>query len=306
MCHHRGRRLGHHPRAGTRRLSVWKSNAIIGGSRQLVHCRERGNTMRPRLMIAVLCVTLIIPGTGLAATLIVRDNFEDGTLNKWHDPKINIVNFNAGANAFSGSRVARGCWGDGSNIILRRFFDPVNSPEDRLTEIYLRYRIRYETGFDWSDFRNQNNKHVRIRTAATPNGFFHSLFTASGVLDRGWIADGSVINSGEPIPDQFGADFTPETDRWYLYEFYFKLNTGGAANGSGFVRVNGQTHMSFSGITFRTDDSVFYEELVFPNNNGGFTVTGRDCVQIDDVELWSGDPTADMGRSKPPTDVTGN
>jgi len=280
-------------------LAFGKTTQIIRDSRQLVHGRERGDIMRPRLMIAILCMILILPATARAATLVLRDDFEDMTLNKW-DSVSNVVNFNAGSGAFSGSRVARGCWGDNFNILLNKSFN-VSVPAGQLSEIYLRYRIKYEPGFDWSDSRNDNNKHVRIRTAAVPNGFFDTIFVAG---TRGWLADGSVINNNANIPDQFGDDFTPDLNRWYLYEFFFKLNTGGAANGSGYVRVNGTTLISFSDIMYRTADNVFFEEILFPGNNAGVTVAGRDCVQLDNVELWSGDPTADTNRPKSPTDLS--
>lgn len=256
--------------------------------------------MSLRLIIVALVLALLLPGTAAAATRLIGDDFEDGTLNAWVGSvaNTNVTNFNAGSGAFSGSRVARGCWGDNFNIILRS----TNAGITTSSELYLRYRIRYETGFDWSDPLNNNNKHVRFNTAATTNGFFYSLFNSVG--PRGWLGDGSVINSGAAIPDQFGMTFTPDLNRWYLYEFFFKLNTGGLANGSGFVKVNGAINLSSSTVMYRTGDTVFYEELLFPGNNTGTTVAGRDCVQIDNAELWNGDPTADTTRPKSPTAVT--
>jgi hypothetical protein len=231
-----------------------------------------------------------MPSAVPAATLLLSDDFEAGTLNKWPSPG-NAVNFNAGIGAaHSGSRVARGCYGDDYLINLRSY-------DVAYPEVYLKYYIKYESGFNWGNSFNDNNKHARLRTAATINGFFFTLFKPAGT--RVWYTDGNTINSGANIADQQGSDFTPQTNRWYKYEFYWKLNTGGSANGQGWVKVDGATMMSFSGIQYRTGDNVFYDELVFPGNNGGRTSPGQDCVQIDDVEIWNGPPPTTPSPSAP-------
>jgi len=239
--------------------------------------------------VAILVSALLFPGTTEPATLLLSDDFEDGTLNKWPDP-INIMNFNAGSGvAHGGSRVARGCWGDYWNVHLR--FLNVAHPE-----VYVRYWINYEAGFSWT--RNTNTKHVRLRTAAVQNGFFYTLYVPSGT--RVWYTDGNTINDGGSIADGWGSAFTPQTNRWYKYEFYFKLNTGALENGSTWMKVDGVQMLSQSGIKFRTGDSVFYEELVFPNNTGGGGANpGQDCIQIDDVEIWNGLPPTTPSPNAP-------
>jgi hypothetical protein len=228
-----------------------------------------------------------------SATKLVSDDFEDGTLNKWPSPT-NIVNYNAGSGAVSGTHVARGCYGDYYNINLR-------ATDVAYPEIYLKYKIKYETGFDWSNANNLNNKHARLRKASSTQGdFLYSLFAGTG--NRLWFGDGSVMTDMSSIVDQYGSAFTPQSDRWYAYEFYWKLNTAGLPNGLGWAKVDGQTMINITGMRFRTSDSYLYDEIVFVGNNGGTTTAGHDCVELDDIEIWNGLPSQKSCKHAADTD----
>ncbi len=181
------------------------------------------------------------------------------------------VNYKKGSYASPSSPVGT------SATSFHSFFDDTGLNIGKYDDLYLRYLVRFESGFNF----NKSGKLPGL-AGGTSNSGGHPPNGIDGWSGRlNWVDGGQVISYlyvpgvkkyGLEIPwqiDKKGA--TLETGQWECLEIRIKLNTPGKKNGVMQGWLNGELAMDHDDLYFRDTESLKIDNLMFDTFFGGDT-----------------------------------
>lgn len=297
---------------------TWESlhTAIVAVNSDGLLTASRSGTANVRAMANGLAdtvaVTVTAPGTTPAppADLIFSDDFESGTLSKWHDgvnaDKHRVIN--DASRAAGGSRYLEITYpGGGTGGWLTRFFMP------GYDSLYVSYDVQFESS--WTG----GTKLLNLRGSRTDDQW--SSFGQSGACPDGsqWFATNVVLLANDnPGPIRFYTYFPgmqTESDgvtcwgrhsgmgetnytgtsaisrgAWHRVEVFVKLNTPGQSNGVQRMWVDGQLRGEWSGLVLRTTNMLKLNSLTLEGSLMGGTQSAARRLLVDNVVVAGSRP----------------
>lgn len=189
-----------------------------------------------------------------------------------------------GNNPAGSGKAMRIVVGDGKNIYT---YSGGFKWSPGVSEIWIRYYIKYELGFAWSGNNIGYDKIIYLRaepyaSSSSPSPIFE-WYGIDGI--RMYLSTGSAVDTGVGWQTMMGG---PTSDgQWHSMEFHLKSDTNGT-NGEYQAWIDGvqvaeHTNLNFNGKDW--DWFILYSNANSPSNTGG---CGE--VWIDDVSIYSTTP----------------
>ena len=176
-------------------------------------------------------------------------------------------------------------------------------PGDRVNELWIRWYMRYESGFDWGGVNAPNyNKwlycHWRPRPDNTP--WIIPEPSQGGFVIAGSGAFNEIRNNTYRFSDFFGY---PSDGQWHRIDFHLKVNPStGPANGEGHLWVDDTLVVSGTGLDISQGDSLWDTGMVyfdFFENHAAYP-SGFIALDIDDIVIYTTTPPNVHGPSGVP------
>lgn len=162
-------------------------------------------------------------------------------------------------------------------------------------EFWMRFYIRYPTGFRWSQFEYHKWVYFGDNGTADMRDWNSILFQpASGGAYRIISMPNNTSYYGDASPtwyDTFADGGTASTGNWHYVEFHVKMDTN-SANGIAEYWIDGVKHMTVTNANFSGGDTAarqgwtlfrFNTNQAFPGNAGG--IGSPSYVDYDDVAI---------------------
>jgi len=283
------------------------------------------------LPTSVFAIEAICPGGASPASGVVWcDDFEDGTWSDWdasagYAPDgreavkctNNSFGFQDKCAAYSGDLHFDNAWGHDNHYGTHMF-------PSSYTELHLRMYLYFSNPYPWGSMtdkgiylRNSSDDSVKIRLEySRERETATEYFPGSG---KPAIGSYAFANPGVVFQNQ-GNDITFQPGKWYLVEFYVKLNDPGVANGivkfwvdDASLPITSQTlRLSYNNILIRGSGNNSGYNMVWltdyredcRNDSGGCAQTLNQWVKWDNVVVRSGNnqigPQGSLGIPNPP------
>lgn len=160
-------------------------------------------------------------------------------------------------------------------------------------EIYYSYWMKFE-----AEYENTSNNVKTIWEGVPGSGFGHQEGAWSGpsggIISHRWqwSGDGTGWDAGTDVT-KYSGNIPYNAGDWMHIEFYIKLSTG-----TDHMNADGEAYFKVNEITYISDQDIITGEmgrLALPGINGtSDQATGHGWWQIDDYEVWDGEPLTDI------------